>query len=163
MSRLNNLSKGWKLVVAIIICEANGIISGLLSNSGKSPWFDSLAKPQWNPPGFVFAPVWTTLYLLMAISLWIIWKSKLAENVKMQVLKLFAAQLFLNFWWSIIFFRFHLLGFAFMEILMLWITIFATIIRFSKISRTAAWLLVPYISWVSFASILSYTIWVMNK
>ncbi len=157
------LSSGWKLAIAILICEATGIISAFLSNSGRGPWFDSLVKPEWNPPSYVFGPVWTFLYLLMGISLWLIWKSNAPEQQKKIAMWLFAFQLFLNFWWSMIFFKFHMLGFAFAEIIMLWVMILFTIISFSKISKLAAWLLVPYIAWVSFATYLTYTIWMLNK
>ncbi len=152
-----------KLIIAILICEVTGILSGFLSNSGRGPWFDSLVKPEWNPPSSVFGPVWTILYLLMGISLWLVWKSNAPEPQKKQAMWLFAFQLFLNFWWSMIFFKFHAIGLAFAEIIMMWVLILFTIIYFSKISKPAAWLLVPYIAWVSFASILNYAIWMLNK
>ncbi|MDQ3017903.1 MAG: tryptophan-rich sensory protein [Bacteroidota bacterium] len=152
-----------KLIIAILICEGTGILSGFLSNSGRGTWFDSLVKPEWNPPSYLFGPVWTFLYLLMGISLWLIWKSQAPESQKKIAMWLFAVQLFLNFWWSMIFFKFHSIGLAFAEIIMLWVLILFTIISFSKISKPAAWLLVPYIAWVSFASILNYTIWMLNK
>jgi tryptophan-rich sensory protein len=99
----------------------------------------------------------------MGTALWLVWKSDAPEQKKKNAELIFALQLFLNFWWSILFFRFHSPAFAFMEIILLLATIFITIFRFAPISRTAAWLMVPYISWVSFASILNYTIWMMNK
>lgn len=152
-----------KLVIAVLICEVTGFVSGWLSNSGRDPWFDTIRKPEWNPPGWIFGPVWTTLYLLMGIALYIIWNSNAPKTQKQNALWLFAIQLFLNFWWSMIFFRFHLLGWALVEIIMLWISILLTILAFSKISKTAAWLLVPYIAWVSFATLLTYTIWSLNN
>lgn len=159
----DRISPFWKLVIAVVICEATGIVSGLLSQSGMSPWFDTLDKPSWNPPGYVFGPVWTFLYLLMGTALWLIWKSDAPEPQKKSAELSFAIQLFLNFWWSIIFFKFHSPALAFAEIMLLLITILITIFRFAPISRLAAWLLVPYVAWVSFASILNYTIWMLNK
>ncbi len=152
-----------KLIIAIVICVATGLLSGFLSNSGSGPWFDSLVKPEWNPPSSIFGPVWTMLYLMMGISLYLVWKSNAPEPQKKQAMWLFAFQLFLNFWWSMIFFKFHAIGLAFAEIIMLWVLILFTIIYFSKISKLAAWLLVPYIAWVSFAAILNYTIWTLNN
>ena len=152
-----------KLFIAVLICESTGIISGLIANTGMNPWFNTLSKPSWNPPAFLFAPVWTILYLLMGISLWLIWKSNTPAPQKINAIILFALQLFLNFWWSIIFFKFHSPAVALVDIILMLILILLTIISFSKLSKPAAWLLVPYIVWVSFATILNYTIWVLNK
>lgn len=158
-----NISSFWKLVISIIICEATGIVSGLLANASNNAWFDSLAKPKWNPPAYLFAPVWTTLYLLMGISLWLIWKNNATESTKQKAYYLFAVQLFLNFWWSIIFFELHNPLLSLIEIVLMLTLILLTIIHFSKFSKLAAWLLVPYISWVSFATLLNYSIWYLNK
>lgn len=159
----DRISPFWKLVIAVVICEATGIVSGLLSQSGMRVWFDTLNKPAWNPPDNIFGPVWSFLYLLMGTALWLVWKSDAPEPEKKSATSMFAIQLFLNFWWSLIFFRFHAPGWAFAEILLLLITIIITIFRFARISKPAAWLMVPYVSWVSFASILNYTIWIFNK
>jgi translocator protein len=145
------------------MCEAIGIVSGLLSQTEMKTWFITINKPSWNPPAYLFGPVWTILYFLMGIAMWLIWKSDKIESKKTNALLLFALQLFLNFWWSILFFKFHLPGLAFVDIILMVIIIIITIFRFAPISRLAAWLLVPYISWVCFASILNYTIWILNK
>jgi translocator protein len=163
METISTLSNGWKLAICILICQATGIISGLLTNTQNNDWYDTIVKPSWNPPGYLFGPVWTTLYLLMGISLWIVWKSNSNEEMRMEAMQLFAAQLFLNFWWTIIFFKFHSPIAAFIEIILMIVLIFYTIFRFAEISKTAAWLLVPYISWVCFAAILNYKLWVLNK
>ncbi|MEO6902511.1 MAG: TspO/MBR family protein [Bacteroidia bacterium] len=163
METEKNISSFWKLIISIIICEATGIVSSLLASAANNAWFDSLAKPEWNPPAYLFAPVWTTLYLLMGISLWIIWKGNAPETRKQKAYYLFAIQLFLNFWWSIIFFKFHHPLISLVEIILMLIMIVFTIIHFSKFSKLAAWLLVPYISWVSFATLLNYSIWYLNK
>ena len=157
------ISPTWKLIFAILICEGTGITSGLIANTGMNPWFETLNKPSWNPPAYLFAPVWTMLYLLMGISLWLIWKSNTPAPQKINLIILFSLQLFLNFWWSIIFFKFHSHALALLNIILMLILILLTIINFSKFSKAAAWLLVPYIAWVSFATILNYTIWSLNK
>lgn len=163
MNTSKTISLIWKLIISILICETTGITSGLIANTGMNAWFDALNKPSWNPPAFLFAPVWTFLYLLMGISLWLIWKSAAPVPQKSNAIILFSLQLFLNFWWSIIFFKFHSPAVALVDIILMLILILLTIISFSKLSKPAAWLLVPYIVWVSFATILNYTIWVLNK
>lgn len=156
------LSAEWKFTIAILLCESAGISSGLLASANNNPWFDMLHKPSWDPPAYLFAPVWTILYLLMGISLGLIWSNKAAEQKKRKAYLLFALQLFLNFWWSIIFFQFHAVAMALINIILMLILILLTIFSFSALSKPAAWLLVPYISWVTFATILNYSIWYLN-
>lgn len=163
METTNKLSKTWKFIIAVLLCEIVGISSGLLASANNNLWFDTLNKPTWNPPAYLFGPVWTTLYLLMGISLGIIWNNTATENSKRNAYFLFAFQLFLNFWWSIFFFHFHSPALAMLDILLMIITIILTIFSFSYFSKPAAWLLVPYIAWVSFASVLNYTIWNLNQ
>jgi len=163
MAATKSLPTAWKFIIAIILCESVGIISGLLASANNNPWFDALNKPTWNPPAYLFGPVWTTLYLLMGISLGIIWNNKATEPNKRKAYFLFALQLFLNFWWSIIFFHFHSPAFALLDIILMVVIIIITIFTFSNFSKLAAWLLVPYISWVSFATILNFTIWNLNR
>jgi translocator protein len=158
-----SLSSTWKLIIAVLVCEAIGFTSGLMGSAGMNAWFDQLQKPSWNPPAYLFAPVWTLLYCLMGIAFWLIWKNETDVTHKRNAYFAFALQLFLNFWWSIIFFNFQSPFFALIEILLMWLAILLTISRFAKISKTAAWLLVPYLLWVSFASVLNYTIWSLNK
>ncbi len=161
--KTNSLSNNWKLAICVLICQSTGIISGLLTNTENNTWFETIIKPSWNPPGYLFGPVWTVLYLLMGVSLWLIWKSDAPETQKFQACLIFALQLFLNFWWTIIFFKFQCPLCAFVEILIMICLIVITIFKFSEISKTAAWLLVPYISWVFFATILNYKLWVLNN
>lgn len=163
MSSSKSISPAGKLAIAILICEGVGVISALISNVGMNEWFAALNKPSWNPPSYLFGPVWTTLYLMMAISLWLVWKSDASEKEKQNAMWLFAAQLFFNFWWSVIFFKFHSPLFAFVDILLMIITITLTIFSFSRFSKPAAWLLMPYISWVCFATLLNYSIWSLNN
>jgi benzodiazapine receptor len=158
----NKLPATWKFIIAILLCESVGISSALLASASNNLWFDNLIKPTWNPPAYLFGPVWTTLYLLMGISLGIIWNNKATEQKKYKAYFLFATQLFLNFWWSILFFNFHSPALALLDIVLMIITIVLTIISFSSFSKTASWLLVPYIAWVSFAAFLNYSIWNLN-
>ena len=153
----------WKLIISIAICEATGILSSILSISFMSPWFNSLNKPTWNPPSYIFGPVWSVLYLLMGISLWLIWKSNETTNKKEIAIIFFTLQLFLNFWWSLLFFKFHLTGLALVDIGLLLILIIITIVKFFPISRVASCILIPYVLWVSFATALNYFIWALNK
>jgi tryptophan-rich sensory protein len=163
METINKLSSTWKFVITIFLCESIGITSGLLASASNNQWFDTLSKPTWNPPAYLFGPVWTTLYLLMGISLGMIWCNKATELSKRNAYYLFATQLFLNFWWSIFFFHFHSPALALLDIILMVITIILTIFSFSAFSKPAAWLLVPYIAWVSFATILNISIWNMNR
>lgn len=162
MRNQRKTSSIWQLIIAILACEAIGFTSGLIGSAAMNAWFDNLQKPSWNPPSFLFAPVWTTLYALMGIAIWLIWKNETMVVNKRNAYIAFALQLFLNFWWSILFFRFQSPFFALIEILLLLAMILLTIFHFSKISKTAAYLLVPYVLWVSFASFLNYTLWSLN-
>ncbi len=156
---MNNILK---LVIAIAIPLIVGSTSGFFTITGVESWYQTIQKPSWNPPSWIFGPVWTSLYIMMGIALFLIWKSPLSSDVKRTAILLFAIQLVLNFFWSFIFFNQHQIGWAFVEIIALWLFILLTIFAFAKINTTAAWLLVPYISWVSFASILNFTIWKLN-
>lgn len=152
-----------KLIIAIAIPLAVGATSGFFTITGVESWYQTINKPSWNPPGSVFGPVWTTLYVLMGVALFLVWKSSGSDTLKRTAITLFAIQLILNFFWSFIFFDQQQPGWAFVEIITLWFFILLTIFSFTRVSKTAAWLLVPYISWVSFAAILNYTIWKLNS
>jgi tryptophan-rich sensory protein len=119
-------------------------------------------KPVLNPPNWIFAPVWTTLYALMGVAAFLIWRHGLRQRRTKFALAIFSAQLVLNVLWSIIFFGFQNPFLAFIEVIILWLAIVWTIFAFYKISRLAACLLMPYILWVSFAGYLTYSIWVLN-
>jgi tryptophan-rich sensory protein len=157
------MSNIFKLVISIAIPVAVGAISGFFTISGVESWYQTIAKPSWNPPNWIFGPVWTTLYILMGIALYLIWKSESSDILKKTAIALFSVQLILNFFWSLIFFNQHQVGWALAEIIMMWVVILLTIFAFANVNKTAAWLLVPYIAWVSFATILNYTIWQLNK
>lgn len=152
-----------KFAIAVTVPLAVGALSGVATASGVSGWYKTLAKPVWNPPNAVFAPVWTVLYILMGIALFLVWKSAAPMKIKRPAITFWIGQLALNATWSFLFFYQQQIGFALLEIGLLWIAILITIFCFARISKTAAWLLVPYISWVSFAAILNYAIWQLNK
>ncbi|MCC6563943.1 tryptophan-rich sensory protein [Candidatus Uhrbacteria bacterium] len=150
------------LALSIGVCLFAGIFGSIFTASEVPTWFATLVKPTWSPPAWVFGPVWTTLYVLMGVSAWMIWqKGWKRKDVKM-ALRVFAAQLVLNALWSLIFFGWHQLGWAFLEVVLLWVMILVTIVSFAKISRPAAWLLAPYLAWVTLASVLNFTIWQLN-
>ncbi len=151
-----------KLFISILLPLLVGAIAGMFTSSGVTGWYAIANKPWFNPPNWIFAPVWTMLYILMGISLFIIWKSETDKILKQTAVTLFIIQLTLNFFWSFVFFKLQLPGWAFAEIILMWVMILLTIIWFGKISSTAAWLLVPYICWVSFAAVLNYSIWKLN-
>lgn len=152
----------FKLVIAIVISELADIIGSVFTMPSVTGWYAGIVKPSLNPPAWVFGPVWTTLFVLMGIAAFLIWKKGLDRwDVKI-ALGIFLGQLVFNTLWSIIFFGLHSPGGALIEIVFLWFAILVTIITFARISKPAAWLLVPYILWVSFASYLNYSIWMLN-
>jgi benzodiazapine receptor len=150
-----------KLLLCIIIPLAIGAVSGVATASSIDTWYVNIEKPSFNPPNYLFGPVWTTLYVLMGISFFMIIQAKKSE-LKTKAITIFCIQLFLNFWWSFIFFKFQLLGLAFIEIILIWLSIAAMIILFFEINKTAALLQIPYLLWVSYASVLNGTIWLLN-
>jgi len=149
------------LIVCVVICFMVAAIGGYATTSSIDVWYAGITKPTWNPPNWIFGPVWSTLYLMMAISLWLVWRKSGITNAKFAI-GIFAVQLVLNLLWSIIFFAMHQLGWALVEVIMLWSAIVLTIIVFHKHSKPAAYLLIPYLLWVTFASFLNYTIWSLN-
>ena len=148
-----------KLISSIVICQLAGIIGSLFTVNSVNAWQLTLNKPFFNPPSWLFGPVWISLYLLMGISLYLIWNKKTKSK---KALIIFSIQLFLNSLWSILFFGLQSPFFAFIEIILLWFMILFTIILFHKISRVAAYLLTPYILWVSFAAVLNFAIFYLN-
>ena len=151
-----------KCAVAILIPLIVGGISGFFTTQSVQGWYATVNKPWFNPPNWIFGPVWTTLYIMMGVAFFLIWKSEADIDLKKQAMLFYFVQLALNFCWSLIFFYAQQPGWAFLEIIAMGCMIIVTIIWFGKISSTAAWLLVPYISWVSFAAILNYSIWRLN-
>jgi len=144
---------GWVAVTAAAATIGSQFLPG--------EWYVSLNKPDWNPPGWVFAPVWTVLYLLMAIAAWLVWRAAGLAGARL-ALGCYLLQLALNAAWSWLFFGRQSIGGALADIILLWILIVATALLFRKHSRTAAALLVPYLLWVSFATVLNFTLWRLN-
>lgn len=157
--RLNNF---FKLVIAIGVSLSAGAIGSIFTVSAIPTWYADLVKPALNPPSWVFGPVWTTLYVLMGIAAFLVWRMDWKRKDVKMALGVFGIQLFLNAIWSIIFFGLQSPGWALVNIALLWLAIAWTMIVFYKISRPATYLLVPYLLWVSFASYLNYSIWVLN-
>ncbi|MDK2826759.1 TspO and MBR related proteins [Methanolobus vulcani] len=159
-----NFSKiNWKqLIISIIICQIPGIFGGFITVNAIQTWYAYLQKPTLVPPNWSFSIVWTLLYLLMGISLYIVWQKGWSMSDVKTAMSIFIVQLFFNFLWSYLFFglRSPQLGLA--GITLLWILIVVNIIQFYRISRPAGLLLVPYILWVSFAAYLNYSIMVLN-
>ena len=150
-----------KLLYSLVLTLGVGAIAGLATASNIGGWYATISKPGFNPPNWIFGPVWTLLYILMGIALSLIWKHPASPH-RSNAIWLFFIQLFLNFIWSFIFFYFHNVGLALADIITMWIFIILTIISFSQLDKKAARLLVPYICWVSFALILNVAIYYLN-
>lgn len=151
------MNKYLKLLLAISLCEGAGLIGSIFTFNSVNTWYLTLNKPLFNPPGWVFGPVWTILYLLMGISLYLVWENKKAG------LRWFWIQLVFNSTWSLAFFGLKSPLLAFIIIILLWTSIFKTIMDFRKVNKNASYLLYPYLAWVSFASILNLSIVLLNK
>ena len=151
-----------KLIASILICQLAGLIGSIFTFESIPTWYASLEKPFFTPPGWLFGPVWITLYTLMGISLYLVWQKGFRKRGNKIALYVFAAQLALNAMWSVAFFGLRSTFYGLVTIVPLWIAIAATIILFYKISKKAGWLLVPYILWVSIATALNFYIWQLN-
>ena len=151
------MNKYLRLILSIAVCEGAGLIGSIFILSSVNTWYLTLNKPFFNPPGWFFGPVWTTLYLLMGVSLYLVCGKKNAD------LKWFWIQLVLNSAWSIIFFGLKSPVLAFIIIVILWVSIFKTIVDFRKVNKRASYLLYPYLAWVSLASLLNLSIILLNK
>lgn len=157
-----------RLALAIIFSELVGIFGSFFTFPAIPTWYVALPKPPLNPPTWIFGPVWTFLFLLMGISIFLIWKkykeaSKKSVKANIRIaIGLFVLQMELNVLWSIVFFGLENPKLAFVEVIIFWLSIFATIVAFSKISKPAMWLLIPYIVWVSFACYLNFSIWQLS-
>lgn len=149
------------LAVFIFGCLGAGGLGAVATTPEIEGWYKTITKPSWNPPDSVFGPVWTTLFVMMAVAAWLVWKPA-GFKARVMPLTLFLVQLVLNVAWSWIFFGMHQPGWAFAEIVILWGAILLTTMAFFRCSRTAGWMMVPYLAWVSFASVLNFTIWRMN-
>lgn len=156
------LSKYLTLLICILIPLIIGSISGLANVGNVNDWYVDLIKPSFNPPGYLFGPVWTVLYVLLGLSLYMVWKSPTGK-IRSQALIIFFIQMFLNFIWTFIFFYFKNSGLALADIIILWLFIVLMILIFYRINKTAAFIQIPYLLWVSFATVLNASIWMLNK
>lgn len=147
------------LVVWLAACFLAGSFGAIFM---PGEWYTTLRKPSWNPPAWIFGPVWTALYTVMAVAAWLVWKRG-GFAARRGPLALFLTQLVLNAAWTPLFFGLHQPGLAFAEIVCLWLAIAATLAAFRPLSRTAAWLLAPYLAWVTFAAALNFALWRLNS
>jgi len=151
-----------KLAFSIIICLAAGFLGSFFTITGQGSWYAQLVKPWFNPPSFLFGPVWTALYILMGIALYLVIVDGLEKPMVKLATALFGIQLVLNAVWSYAFFGLESPFLGLVELVILWIFILATIIAFFRVKRAAALLMVPYIAWVTFAGVLTYSIMILN-
>ena len=152
-----------KLLGAVILCEACGVIGSVFTAPSVPTWYATLVKPSFNPPDWIFAPVWIVLFFLMGVSLFLVIRGGIKGRDVKAAVWFFAVQLVLNVLWTAIFFGLKMPLFAFIEIILLWIAILFTIVRFFPISKLAGYLLIPYIAWVSFAAVLNLSIFILNS
>ena len=136
------------------------ILGGLATASSLDTWYRTLAKPSFNPPGWIFGPVWTALYIMIAVSGWRVWRKIGFTDIR--AFAIYGIQLTLNLMWSVLFFGMNAVGAAFLELVLLWAAIAATLVLFLKHDRIAALLLAPYLAWVGFAGLLNFSIWKLN-
>ncbi|MBU3934767.1 tryptophan-rich sensory protein [Patescibacteria group bacterium] len=148
-----------KLVVSIVICQMAGFVGAFFTMPAMKGWYENIEKPFFAPPDWIFAPVWVVLFLLMGVSLFLVWEKRADGEAKV----IFATQLILNILWSVFFFGLKSPGLAFIDLVLLWFSILCMIIIFYKIHKLAGFLLIPYILWVTFAGFLNFVIWMANE
>jgi benzodiazapine receptor len=152
-----------KFIICLAVTFTPAVIGSLFTRQAISDWYVYLNKPSFTPPDWLFGPVWTLLYLLMAVSAFLVWQKGLANPAVKIALALYLLQLILNGLWTPLFFGAELLLAAFCEIVLLWVAIVLTILAFARVSTLAAVLLLPYIGWTSFAAVLNFSIWLLNR
>lgn len=154
------LRNQWPVLAGLIlVCLVTGGLGGWVTAQSVTDWYPTLVKPSWNPPNWIFGPVWTVLYLMMAVAAWLVWRS--GGNIRGAMI-LFFSQLALNFAWSFLFFGARSPWLGLMDIAMLWLALVITVIAFFQKSAAAGLLMLPYLAWVSFAAILNLAIWRLN-
>jgi benzodiazapine receptor len=153
-----------KILTVVVTCLVVGYFSGMVTRSAIITWYPTLVKPSFNPPNWIFAPVWSTLYIMIGIAAGLVW-DRIESNTTLvkKALVVFAIQLALNALWSYLFFGLHNPMLAGIEIVLLWLMILETYTQFSKINKIAGYLFLPYLAWVSFAMVLNASIWWLNK
>jgi tryptophan-rich sensory protein len=151
-----------KLFIFVLICLGAGFLGSVFTTPSIPTWYANLNKPSFNPPNWLFAPVWTILFILMGFAGFLIWQKGFKNKKVKKALAFFLAQLVLNVLWSFLFFKFHSPFLALLDIIILWFLILLTTIKFFKINNVAGLLLIPYLLWVSFASLLNYAVYRLN-
>jgi translocator protein len=150
------------LVLLLALTFAAAAVGGLFTSTSVGGWYQQLERPEWRPPDWIFGPVWTTLYAMMAVAAWLVWRRGRWTHARVP-LALWLLQLLLNVGWSALFFGIREPGLAFYEIILLWLAIAATTASFWRWSKIGALIMIPYLAWVTFAAMLNYTIWQMNN
>jgi translocator protein len=150
------------LVVFLALCFAVGGIGGLVTYPALDVWYKNLNKPSWTPPNAVFGPVWNTLFLLTAFAGWLVWRKKGLAGARVQM-SAFAAQLALNLLWSVFFFGLRRPDLAFIDVLLLWIAVAAMVVTFYRVRPLACLMMLPYLGWVTYAALLNFALWQMNR
>jgi len=156
------MKKPLKIFLCVVVCELAGAIGAIFTTPAISGWYATIQKPFFNPPNWIFGPVWTFLFFLMGVSLYLVLEKDLKDTTVKSALMIFIGQFILNVLWSILFFGLKRPFDAFIEIIVLWFAILLTIVQFHKIDQKAALLLVPYLLWVSFATVLNMSVWILN-
>jgi benzodiazapine receptor len=151
-----------QLLISLILCQLAGFVGSFFTTPAIPTWYVTLSKPPFTPPNWLFSPVWITLFVLMGISAFLVWEKGLSDKQVKMALSIFGIQLILNILWSAIFFGLRSPLAGLIEIVILWMVILLAIVNFFKLSKTAGFLLIPYILWVSFAAILNFFIWRLN-
>ena len=151
-----------KFLISILLPLSLGAIAGMFTSQSVPEWYSTLNRPSFNPPNWIFGPVWTTLYILMGISFFLIWKQEVSKERNRAVL-IFLLQLLLNFAWSFIFFYFNMIGLALVEIILLWISIVLMLVVFFKIKPLTSYINIPYLLWVTFATVLNASYYILNR
>jgi tryptophan-rich sensory protein len=157
------MQKILRIVTVVLICVVIGYLSGMVTRESITTWYPTLVKPVFNPPNWIFAPVWSLLYIMMGVAGGMIWNRYYENLLVKKALGFFAIQLGLNALWSYLFFGLHNPLLALIEIVILWLMIFETYNQFKKIDKVAGFLLIPYLAWVSFATVLNGSIWWLNR
>jgi len=158
------MNKFVKISIALLVCLAVGYSASTVTRPSVETWYPTIAKPVFNPPNWIFMPVWTLLYILMAVAAGLVWDKIKEQNEEVKkALGFFLIQLTLNAVWSYLFFGLKNPMLALIEIALLWLMIYETYLKFVKINKTAGYLLIPYLAWVGFAAVLNASIWWLNK
>ncbi|WP_456312820.1 TspO/MBR family protein [Pseudomonas shirazensis] len=158
------MNKTVKIAIALIVCLVVGYSASIVTRPSVESWYPTLIKPVFNPPNWIFMPMWTLLYILMAVAAGLVWDKLKEQNEEVKkALGFFLIQLTLNAIWSYLFFGLKNPMLALIEIALLWLMIYETYLKFIKINKTAGYLLIPYLAWVAFAAILNASIWWLNR